>query len=70
MWLYILALKELLISNKNNKVINGYNLNILNSIETKVRAYADDICGTLTDDDSIKEFFIDLENGENFQVGK
>ena len=51
MWLYILALQEILISIKNNPNINGYKLNILNNGETKVRAYADDVGGTLVNDD-------------------
>ena len=70
MWLYILALQELLISIKNNKVINGYKLNILSSIETKTRAYADDIGGTLIDDVSIKELFIEFEKQGKYSGGE
>jgi len=70
MWLYILALQELLISIKNNKVINGYKLNILSSIETKTRAYADDIGGTLIDDGSIKELFIEFEKWGKYSGGE
>jgi hypothetical protein len=60
----------LLISIKNNKVINGCKLNILNSIETKVRAYVGDIGGTLTNDDSIKELFIEFEKWGKFSGGE
>jgi len=70
MWLYILALQELLISIKNNKVNNGYKLNILNSKETKTRAYADDIGGTLVDNNPIKELFIEFEKWGKYSGGE
>ena len=57
MWLYILSLQELIISIKIIPSIIGYKINILNNKETKIRAYADDIGGTLLDDNSIRELF-------------
>ena len=70
MWLYILALQEMLISIKNNPNINGYKLNILNNGETKVRAYADDVGGTLVNDDSIKELFNEFEKWGKYSGGE
>ena len=70
MWLYILALQEMLISIKNNQNINGYKLNILNNGETKVRAYADDVGGTLVNDDSIKELFNEFEKWGKYSGGE
>ena len=57
MFLYVLAIEILLISINLNEKIKGYKLNITKSFEVKTSAYADDVAGLVTDEQSIKEFF-------------
>ena len=61
MILYVLAIEELILRIKNNTKINGYKLNILQEIEIKISAYADDIVGYVLDETSIKEFFLEFD---------
>ena len=61
MILYVLAIEELILRIKNNTKINGHKLNILQEIEIKISAYADDIVGYVLDETSIKEFFLEFD---------
>lgn len=57
MFLYVLAIEELLININLNKNINGYKINVTRCLEIKSSAYADDVAGLVTDELSVKEFF-------------
>lgn len=62
MFLYVLAIEELLIRIKKNANIRGYKINILENNEFKVAAYADDVVGCTIDDESTEEFFKEFES--------
>ncbi len=55
MFLYVLAIEELLIRISNNNKIKGYELKISSNLEFKVSAYADDETGCTVDDEFLKE---------------
>jgi endonuclease/exonuclease/phosphatase family metal-dependent hydrolase len=57
MFLYVLAIEELLVCINQNKNIKGYNVNVISKNEIKTSAYADDVVGLVTSEKSIKEFF-------------
>lgn len=57
MFLYVLAIEILLISINLNDKIKGYKLNITKNFDVKTSAYADDVAGLVTDEQSVKEFF-------------
>lgn len=57
MFLYVLAIEELLVCINQNKNIKGYNVNVISRNEIKTSAYADDVVGLVSSEKSIKEFF-------------
>jgi len=61
MFLYTLAIEELIIRIKENSKIKGYSIVSTIIMQIKVSGYADDIVGYVVDDQSVKEFFIEFD---------
>ena len=61
MWLYTVAIEDLLIKIDKNDSIIGYKMNILDNQMVKSRAYADDVSIFTSDSDSITEVFNEFE---------
>ncbi len=61
MMLYVIAIEELILWIKDKKSIQGYITNVAERYEIKISAYADDIVGYVTDETSIKEFFMEFD---------
>ena len=57
MFLYVLAIEELLININLNEKIKGYKVNVTRNLEIKSSAYADDVAGVVSDESSVMEFF-------------
>ena len=66
MWLYSVCIEDLLIKINLNKKIKGYSLNIIDNLQIKNKAYADDVTCFTQDDDSIIEIFNEFERWGNF----
>ena len=60
MLLYVLCIEELIERIKNNHKITGYRVNVLRSFIIKISAYADDMCGVLSNFESIEEMFSEM----------
>lgn len=66
MMLYVIAIEELLLKINENSEIKGVKIDITKKLEIKSSAYADDVVGYVTDDNSVDAYFQEFKEWGRF----